>query len=339
VLARSAGERTIAIIAPSNSMAYLAPPLRTIGVRALESLGYRVRLAPNVDASGLHGAASVAERLADIAWAVREPDVELVMAVYGGYNSNQLLDRIDYEAIAASGKAFIGYSDVTSLLVAIGSCAHAPVIHGPAFASFCDPNLFPYTRDGFAAVMAGDRVTYRTPEASASDQWYTKPGFGPREIEPFVPWGIYRAGEASGVLVGGNLETLLALAGTPYFPETQGGILFLEDATGDKPAAFHRSMTQLAQIGIFRGLRGMMIGKAPFGSSLATPGVVTAILDEVLEGTHCPVLYDVACSHVDPMMTLPLFREATITTFPEPTVVVHMRPARAARHGKTPSKS
>jgi muramoyltetrapeptide carboxypeptidase len=303
--------QTVAVIAPASTMADLPMALRHIGIECLARLGFRVVLAPNVDRRHFHTAGTVEQRLDDLAWAIADPAVRVVMPVFGGYNSNQLLARLDYKRIAAANKIFVGYSDITALLLAIGKHAGTPVIHGPSFSTFCDPNLFPYTLDGFARVLRGETTVYESPKEVASDAWFTKPNFGPRELRPAGGWGVYRPGEVSASLSGGNLETLCALAGTPYMPELDGRVLLIEDARGDTPGAFHRNLTQLAQTGALRRAVGLVIGRMPPGSRLADEVTLRAILDDVLapplvNPDLAPVIYDAACSHVDPVMTLPL---------------------------------
>lgn len=303
------------MIAPANTMADVSPALRQIGRRNLEALGYQVRIGANVDRRHFHTAGTLEERLADLRTALLDPEVLAVMPVFGGYNCNQLLPHLDYDLIRRSNKVFIGYSDVTALLLAVGKLAGVPAIHGPSFASLCDPNLFDYTRDGLAAVLSGNEVRYRSPHSTADDAWYMKEGHGPRDMRPFDGWKVYRPGTAEGPIAGGNLETLCALAGTPYFPDLDGHLLFVEDTSGTSPGAFHRGLTQLGQMGVLERIRGLVIGKSPSGTRLDDPACLHAILDDVLRAAPpYPVLHDVSCSHVDPMMSIALFREASLDT-------------------------
>ncbi len=333
---------TIAVIAPSNSMADLPEPLRAIGRRRLGGMGYDVVVGAHADRRHFHTAGTALERAEDLHRAFEDPRVDVVLPVFGGYNANQLLDRLDFDRLAASRATLVGYSDTTVLLAAIGGLAVARVVHGPAFATFCDPNLPAYTADGWRRVLAGERVRFTSPDAIADDRWYLRDGYGPRELRPFDGWKVFREGEATGPVVGGNLESLCALAGTRYFPATAGCLLLLEDATGASPGAVHRALTQLAQLGALDELVGLLVGVLPHDAAL-DGACLRAILDDVVgpgTGRTYPVVYDVTCSHVDPMASVPLFEPAHLTTSPEPCLIVNLdRPAARLSRPSTTDRS
>ena len=62
---------------------------------------------------------------------VDDPSVDLVMAARGGYGLSRLLHRIDWNRVAASGKAFVGFSDFTAFNMAAYACANLVTFHGP----------------------------------------------------------------------------------------------------------------------------------------------------------------------------------------------------------------
>lgn len=314
--------KLIAVVAPANTMKHIDPRLVELGRRALEELGFVVQFGAHVLSEGKFGVAPLPERLADMQWAMSDPAIDLVMPAYGGYNSNQLLPYLDYNLARQTQKTYIGFSDLSALLIALGELSGCRVLHGPAFVNFCDPGLLPYCRDGLLRVLAGDAVTYEAPEMVASDEWYLKKGWGPRELKRGSSWTVYREGQAEGPLVGGNLETLCCLTGTPFFPNLRGSILFLEDAAGDRPASFLRDLTHLTQVPEFFEIRGLLIGSFPDGSKLADHGTLVSILDELLGHSKFPVLCGVSCSHVDPMMTLPLFERITLHAEENPKLVL-----------------
>src|SRR6185369_18017426 len=105
---------------------------------------------------------------------------------------------------------------------------------GPSFASFSEPQIHPYTISSFQLALGAGHAVHTDPHIYADDTWYEKPGFGPREFQ-HNEWKAFRKGTASGRLVGGNTSTLLALAGTRFFPEMKGSILMLEDSMETAP--------------------------------------------------------------------------------------------------------
>ncbi|MDG1437924.1 MAG: LD-carboxypeptidase, partial [Emcibacteraceae bacterium] len=68
------------------------------------------------------------------------------------------------------------------------------------------------------------------------------------------------AGQAEGRLIGGNLSVLTAVQGTPYFPDTKGKIIMLEDV-GENIYRIDRMLTQLALGGHLNDCAGVVLGK------------------------------------------------------------------------------
>lgn len=314
--------RKIAVIAPAGTMADLNAELRALGRARLRTAGFDVVFGKHVDERHRHTAGTLSQRLEDFHAAVDDNTVDVIMPVFGGYNSNQLLPYLDYERIAHVGKPIVGYSDITALLVAFDKLGQAPAIHGPGFATFCDPGLFGVTLSSFLDAIDGRAQVHVAPSEVADDLWYVKKGYGPRELRSFSGWRVYRPGEAHGALMGGNLETFAALAGTPFFPRLDGHLLFLEDTNGQSPGRFHRELTQLAQLGVFARIAGLMIGLLPHASPLGDPACLADVLDDVIGATPFPVLLDVNCSHTDPILSFRLNATATMTSHPTPRLSV-----------------
>lgn len=314
---------TLRVIAPSNSLATLPGPVRAVGVARLEALGFRVEFGEHAEDLLLHRTGAVSRRLEDLEAALDDPHVDVVMAAQGGSNSNQLLPHIDYSRPRPAGKRFVGFSDITALLLALGARTAVTVVHGPTFTELCDPLLPDYTVKGLLACLQGRSVRYVSPAATSRDVWSHYDSDEPRSFVPFDGWKVLHGGRASGLLVGGNLATVAALAGTPYFPETRGRILFLEDAVGDGAGAIHRELSHLAQLGAFEGLAGFIFGMVPLGAALGRPGMLRAILADVLPArASFPVVTGFTCSHMAPMASFPLFRPAELALDGHPRLIV-----------------
>jgi muramoyltetrapeptide carboxypeptidase LdcA involved in peptidoglycan recycling len=316
--------KKIAVIAPANSMMDLSMRSREAGVAQLSKLGFEIQFGTHIDKRYYHTAGTVEERLADFTNAILDPTVDLVMPVFGGYNSNQLLKHLDYDMIQKSGKSIIGYSDIDALLLAIKKKAGNACYHGPSFATFCDPNIFDYTISYFRQALASTTIECQPPEFTASDAWYLHPTPRPRELHPLGGWKVYTEGKSSAPITGGNLETITALAGTPFFPDTHGKILFIEDTSGNSPGAFHQRMTQLRDMGVLDSISGFLLGKMKQRSKLSDPELIHAILNDTLPSSKAyPVITDFTCSHVDPILTIPLEARVTLDTSKKSMLTIH----------------
>lgn len=313
---------TLGIFAPANPMAYINPALIELGIKHLNALGIQLKFASNVDAKHGHTAGTIEERVADLHELLLDDDVTMLMAVYGGFNSNQLLEYINYDLIKEKAKPIIGYSDITALLNAIYIKTGVKTFHGPAFISFCNPTVFPeFIETMFAVIRHEADVQLKAPTRWASDDWFLKENFQPRDVYPHNGWTSIKEGAAQGVLLGGNLETLLALAGTPYLPDFTDKILLLESVE-DNPAKFDRDITQLKLMGVLGKIKGLIIGQFPKSSALSDSNILREIIDLHTKDQSYPILADTNFSHVDPLYTLPIGGEVSINASPKPSVTI-----------------
>ena len=111
----------VRVIAPSQSMRILGKDCIEIAKKRLEDMGLKVTFGKNVmnSMSDNYNCASIEDRIEDLHEAFRDTNVKAIMTAIGGFNSNQLLDYIDYELIKENPKILCGFSDITALLEAI----------------------------------------------------------------------------------------------------------------------------------------------------------------------------------------------------------------------------
>ena len=177
-----------------------------------------------------------AARLAQLHAAVADPDIHLIIALRGGYGISRLLPAIDFEAIAASGKIIVGFSDVTALHMALMAATGAQSYAGPMIAGDFGAEVpVAYTLDDFWTCLAGPTHTIRETVAG----------------NPLL--------DVSGTVWGGNLAMLGSLVGTPYFPQIDGGILWLEDVA-EHPYRIERLLLQLMQAGVLARQQAVVLG-------------------------------------------------------------------------------
>ena len=169
---------------------------------ALRALGWSVKEAANVRQVDKSFAGTDAQRAAGFEEAMCAPQADLVLALRGGSGTARILDRINWDRVGASHAVFMGLSDLTAINLALYAKCGKASWQGPVAAAFSIPDE---TRVEFF-MRAMSRPLFE---------------------EKLVAQG--EAIEAEGVLWGGNLSVLTSLIGTPYFPQIDGGILYLED--------------------------------------------------------------------------------------------------------------
>ncbi|MCK4399779.1 LD-carboxypeptidase, partial [Candidatus Bathyarchaeota archaeon] len=106
---------TIRLVAPASSMESLDRKDVDRGTRNLEKLGFEVEVSPEALTTWRGTAGPAKERARVLMDGFTDPDVDGLMCVWGGYNSNDLLEYLDWGLIRDNPKPFIGYSDITAL--------------------------------------------------------------------------------------------------------------------------------------------------------------------------------------------------------------------------------
>lgn len=124
-------------------------------IELLESLGYRVKLAPSVTDDYGFLAGSDEERAKDLNDFFRDDSIKAILCLRGGYGSARLLDKLDYDMIARHPKMLIGFSDITALHAAIGEKSGIVTIHGPMMSSFKGDNYTAFTLYNFENGLSG----------------------------------------------------------------------------------------------------------------------------------------------------------------------------------------
>lgn len=170
------------------------------------------------------------ERADELMRMFEDPDVSEIYDISGGDIANQLLPYIDFDSVAKSKAVFWGYSDLTTIINAI------------------------YTLTGKESVLyqVKNMVWGDATEVQRKRFFNREELFHPR-------FSFYQGDSMEGVVVGGNIRCFLKLAGTKYFPDLQGKILFLE-SLGGLQAQMAAYLAWLQQLGAFEKVNGILLG-------------------------------------------------------------------------------
>jgi muramoyltetrapeptide carboxypeptidase len=273
------------------------------GMKNLRALGFLPRLGHHAFQKGpLYFAGTAAQRLEDLHHAFADQDTSFVSCLRGGYGSNYLLGELDLELIRRHPKPFFAYSDLTGIQLHLLDQLGLPAFHGPMVAAdfSCENGVH---LPSFQAALAG--VPYSV-----------GPAEGLRVLQPGRKFGQVR-----GTLYGGCLSILVSLLGTPWEPQTEGKLLFLED-TGAKPYQVDRMLWQLRHAGKLDGVRGIVFGEM---LDCVSPGASPQLLDEVIlrvfEDFDGPIAIGLRSGHVSQSnVTLTFGVEAELTMTDEATL-------------------
>ncbi|MEO7031274.1 MAG: LD-carboxypeptidase [Herbaspirillum sp.] len=283
---------TIAVLAPSSPAGDKAEQ----AAAWLRTRGFVPRILASARTSGDYLAGADELRLHDLHQAFAATDVDAIICLRGGYGSMRFLDEIDFSLIARNPKPFVGYSDVTALLLAITRYTGLVTFHGPMLASDLMLDKRPPTESDLFDTLQGRRV---------SGQSLTQP--------PRYPLETIVAGSVSGRLIGGNLATIGATLGTPFEIDLDGAILFIEDV-GETPQKIDRLLTQLRLAGKLAQVKGILIGdfseindpRASSDNPVADRRRLRKVWHDLLEPLAVPILAGWKSGHCDPNLTLPI---------------------------------
>ena len=311
----------VRVIAPSRSLGIIGADVRTEADRRLRDVGLRVSFGDHVEDCDDFLSSSVEDRLADLHQAFADPDVDGILTVIGGFNSNQLLTGIDYALIEQNPKPLCGFSDITALGNALYARCGLVTYSGPHYSTFGMKRHFEYTEGSFLACLFDEEPVAVVPSAQWSDdQWFLDQD--DRDLVPNPGWWVLNGGEASGTIIGGNLCTLNLLQGTRFMPSLDGSVVFVEDDAQVRPWDFDRDLVSLLQQPGFSEVRGIVIGRFQKASAM-TRQLLEQIVATKPELSHLPVLANVDFGHTSPMITFPIGGLAELDADPvEPRLVI-----------------
>lgn len=191
---------TIRIVAPASNMKSLAKPVIDTGVRNLEKLGFNVEIHPHIFRSYKGTGGTPKERAESLMEAFTDESVDGIMCCWGGFNSNDIIDYLDYETIRKNPKTFIGYSDITILNTVLYKEAKLVNYQGPALITFTHDFLMPWEVDQFKAVTMEGKAGH---QIKAAPKFIDDPLYWQHPKTPPVAvdnpgWTIAREGVAKG---------------------------------------------------------------------------------------------------------------------------------------------
>lgn len=318
-------------LAPGDVIAVTTPsgPVRAAGrlargVSALRQLGFDVIVGPQayIDDPRKRVPEARSEELNSF---FRDAGIRAVIAAIGGYTCNAILPYLDYAVLRRQPKIICGYSDITALLLACHNRAGIVTFHGPTLlpevAEF--PAMQDYSRSHFLRVVGRTAPAGRL---KAADAWTDEflawdiDDNRPRRMQPSAGWLWFGHGHAQGRLVGGNLETISAMAGTPYLPDFSGSIVFLETAS-TSPELVERSLAHLDMAGTFSGIPAVLFGR-PFRTDDIFADQLSILVRRWFADRVISVVTNVDLGHTDPMLTLPIGVRASVDFTHESLAIV-----------------
>jgi muramoyltetrapeptide carboxypeptidase len=262
---------TIALIAPAKA---IEPDLVDAAVVLLETAGYKVLVGKHTNGQHHYFSGTDDERAADVQWAIDHPAVKAIVCARGGYGAVRLLDRVQWANFLREPKWLLGFSDITNFHL------HAMQLDIESVHCSMPLNFAENSPEALASML----TVLKT--GTVQHAWTSEP--------------INRIGEASGIMVGGNLSILYAALGTPLCPNFQGAILFIEDI-GEQLYQLDRMFHALKMAGAFDQIAGLIVGGMTDIKDTAIPtgfDIASMILSHV-QYRSIPVVFNAPIGHIN----------------------------------------
>ncbi len=258
--------------------------------RTLEVLGLKVKLGRHILERYGYLAGLDRDRASDINTMFADKSVKAIIPMRGGWGCNRILPLLNYTNIRAHPKIIIGYSDITSLLLAIDARSRIVTFHGPVATSTWNEFTVGYLK----RVLFGNEVIMQNLNTEET------------QVEVITP------GKARGKLVGGNLSVLCAMLGSPYLPAWNRRILFVEDI-GEDVYRIDRMLIQLKNAGVLNQISGFIFGQC----TNCKPGdeptfTLMQVLKDHIQPLRIPAWYGSMIGHIKDKFTMPLGVEVEI---------------------------
>ena len=213
-------------------------------------------------------------RAEDLQTMFNNPDIKAIWCTRGGYGSMRLIDKLDFSILEKYPKWLIGFSDITVFHSVLREKVGLASVHGAMCLNLSAESLSESGMDNLWKLLFGELPMYQSNHL------------------------LNRKGNASGILIGGNLSLMCALIGSPYDFDPKGKILFIEDV-GEYLYRLDRMMQSLKISGKLSGLSGLIAGQfsdikdneTPFGKS------AYEIISEAVAEYNYPVIYDFPAGH------------------------------------------
>ena len=302
---------TIGLVNPAGATFH--PDDVAIATETLAALGLKTKAGVHLlDRKGSFAGTDQA-RADDVNAMFNDPEVDGIITLRGGWGCNRILHLLDYKAIAKHPKIIMGYSDITSLLLAFNAKTSLVTFHGPVGVSTWNEYSTTFVK---RLLFDAEAFTMENPIDIGDNLTQTEDRI----------WTI-SGGQATGKLLGGNLSVFTAMVGSDYLPDFKNNILFLEEV-GEDVYRVDRMLTQLKLAGILDDISGFVFGKCSNCDGNGDPVyTLEEVFDDHIKPLGIPAWYGSMIGHISDKFTIPLGIEARIDadkgsiTLLEPAVI------------------
>ncbi len=312
---------TLGIFTPSSPSHVKTRDKYLYGIEVLKRMGFRTKEGSLTASQNIQGyrSGSPEDRAKEFMELIRDPEVGGLIATVGGSNSSSMIPYLDFDEIRKARKVICGYSDVTSLHLAILAYSGLSTFYGPAvMPSFGEwPDVLPETKESFLTAtqthLNGSRKMIHPKRWSdhlrfEPGQWKSEP----RLYKENRGWKVLNSGTVEGEIVVANLNTLMTAAGTSYFPNLENKILLIEEMNAPLSEE-ERDLRHLERLGAFEVIKGLIVSKPEIYDQQGAPFNYDELIFEIIGNRTYPVVSEFDCGHTNPMLTIAEHTQVELT--------------------------
>ena len=291
-----------------------------VALTRFKKAGYVVIEGPNVHLEeGVAASSDPIARAKEINDAFSS-DASLILSVGGGETMVEMLPYVDFESIKnKEPKWFMGFSDNTNLTLPLALLTDTISIYGPCASNYFQKKWRLSELDAFA-LLQGKQDLQGYPKYSITRKNELHPLWSYRLTQPKIITAVNYEKPIEGILLGGCLDCVLGLVGTPYgdvphYIETHKdeGIIWFFEACDLNPLAIRRGLFQLKQAGWFKNAKGFLLGRHLCRDfELMGVNKYNAVLD-ILSDLGLPILMDIDLGHIPPSLPIKVGAKATVS--------------------------
>ncbi|AJI26356.1 LD-carboxypeptidase (plasmid) [Bacillus cereus] len=307
----------IAVTAPSSGVEQSLHTLLTKAKKNVEKEGFYVIEGDTIWTESKSKSTSKDKRAKELTTFLTDDTISAIIPPWGGQFSMEVLSLIDWDRIKElPPKWILGYSDISTLSFTYTTITGNASAHGTNFIELSAPEWDELTArwvDVLGCSVNEEVVQYSSEYYQSSwERTFKNPGTG-FYFDEKTEWKNLQGEdqiEFSGRLLGGVINTLQILIGTPFdkvkefiseYTQKEGVVWYLE-TVGMSAAEIYRALWQMKLNGWFSNTNGILLGRAT-GYRPTKDFFLEDALTEVF-GDVIPVIYDADIGHMPPQNIL-----------------------------------
>jgi len=300
----------IRVIAPARSLAIVWEKNTKLAIDNFEKHWYKISFWKHVWEIDEFNSSSIESRIEDLHDAFKDPNVKAIFTAIWWYNTNQLLDYIDYDLIKNNPKILCWFSDITAIANAITHITWIITYSWPHFSTWAMQKWFEYNLEYFKKCLTENNPF----NVNHSKSWSDDPWFIDQDNRNFIQdkdYWIINKWNATWKIIWWHMRCLSSLQWTKYMPSLENSILFIEEDEETNWPLFDRLIQSLIHQKDFSWVKWIVIWRFQKNSKITKENLIK-IIKTKKELNNIPIIANADFWHTNPLITFPIWWTASL---------------------------